>query len=263
MARGHQQVSVYEATPLQESAPHTARRPTVPVLVLAAGVAITLLVRGYRFGESNHAVYLVDALRRLDPSLLRNDWWANSTLQYHFVFNALTAGLMRAGALEPAFLAGYLLLAVLLHAGWRRLVVALGGSDGAYLVSVALYYLLAGGVGLGMYHFLQDSAFLPSNISNVAMLWGVCFWVGGRPAFAGVCLGVAGLFHINHAVAALGLWAGATWFEGRRAIGRAWWAGGAAMLAGCAGQIVPALRVVLSRSGRLPPTKKTFSSRRS
>src|SRR6186997_2122470 len=106
---------------------------------------MTLCVRGYRFGESNHAVYLVDALRRIDPTLLRNDWWTQSTLQYHFVFNAITAGLMRLGILQPAFLVGYLALVVLLHVAWRKLVMRVGGGHGTYLLSVILYYLLAGG----------------------------------------------------------------------------------------------------------------------
>ena len=261
---------------------------------------MTLAVRGYRFGESNHAVYLIDALRRADPTLLTNDWWTQSTLQYHFVFNALTAGLMRLGILEPAFLVGYLALAVLLHVAWRKLVLRLGGTDGTYLLSVVLYYLLAGGVGLGMYHFLQDSAFLPSNIANVAMLWAIYFWIAGMPASAGICLGVAGLFHINHALAGMGLWFGASALESRRILPpsplagegggegeaqgferrnfatllpaftphpnplpqgergpegiftRSWFIGTAALLALCAVQIVPALRVVLSRTGKLP-----------
>jgi hypothetical protein len=228
-------------------------RSLLPALfAVALGAAMTLCVRGYQFGESNHAVYLIDALRRSDPTLLKNDWWTQSTLQYHFVFNALTAGLMRLGILEPAFLIGYLALAVLLHVAWRKLVLRLGGTDGTYLLSVVLYYLLAGGVGLGMYHFLQDSAFLPSNISNVAMLWGVYFLIAGTPASAGVCLGIAGLFHINHALAGIGLWAGASLFEGRRNFTRGWVIGSAALIALCALQIVPALRIVLTRTGKLP-----------
>ena len=227
--------------------------PLVSSVSVTLGVLLTLVVRGYRFGESNHAVYLVDAVRRLDPSLLQNDWWAQSTLQYHFVFSAMTASLMRLGILEPAFLAGYLLLAVLLHVAWRRLTLALGGSDGTYLLSVVLFYVLAGGVGLGMYHFLQDSAFLPSNISNVAMLWAIYFWIVGTPALAGVCLGVAGMFHINHALAGIALWSVASAFEGRGTWRtRPWWVGTAAMLTLGAVQIVPAARVVLSRSGKLP-----------
>ena len=219
---------------------------------VSAGVAVTLLVRGYRFGESNHAVYLVDALRRLDPPLLRNDWWANSTLQYHFAFNALTALLMRAGVLGPAFLVGYLLLAVLMHVAWRKLVLRLGGSDGTYLLSVALFYVLAGGVGLGMYHFLQDSAFLPSNVANVAMLWGIYFWIAGAPASAGVCFGIAGLFHINHALAGITIWLGASMIERKLLPSRSWWVGTGALLFLSAAQVVPAAQVVLSRSGKLP-----------
>lgn len=209
-------------------------------------------MRGYRFGESNHAVYLIDALRRSDPALLQNDWWTQSTLQYHFAFNTLTAALMRLGVVQPAFLAGYLALAVLLHAAWRRLVLRLGGSDGAYLLSVILYYLLAGGVGLGMYHFLQDSAFLPSNIANVAMLWGLYFLITGAPASAGICLGLAGLFHINHALAGIGLWAGMTLFDRRGALTRGWIIGTLVLLALCAVQIIPAIRAVFTRSGKLP-----------
>ena len=242
-----------EDKPIPPRSLTSSPRHLVTLSSVTLGVLLTLVVRGYRFGESNHAVYLVDAVRRLDPSLLRNDWWAQSTLQYHFVFNALTAGLMRLGILEPAFLAGYLLLAMLLHVAWRRITLALGGSDGTYLLSVVLFYVLAGGVGLGMYHFLQDSAFLPSNISNVAMLWGVYFWIVGTPALAGVCLGIAGMFHINHALAGIALWSVASVFEGRGVWrSKTWWVGTMTLLALSAVQIVPAARVVLSRSGKLP-----------
>jgi hypothetical protein len=169
---------------------------------------MTLALAGYRFGESNHAVYLIEALRQNDPTLLVNDWWTRSTLQYHFVFNRLAAWLMRVEVIEPVFLAGYVALAVLLHTAWRRITLTLGGDDGAYLASVVIFHLLAAGTGLGMYHFLQDSSFLPSNIANVAMLWGACFWIGGRVALAGLAHGLAGLFHLNHALAGIGLWTG-------------------------------------------------------
>src|SRR5436190_1538692 len=90
-----------------------------------------------------------------------------------------------------AWLAVLLAVAVLLHVAWCRLVREFGGDVGAYVLSVGLFYLLGAGVGLGSYHFLQDSAFLPSNVSNVAMLWGILFWVRGRRIASGVALGVA------------------------------------------------------------------------
>lgn len=169
---------------------------------------MTLALSGYRYGESNHAVYLIDALRHSHPNLLANDWWTQHTLQYHFVFNHLSAWLMRIGCIEPAFLGGYLALAVLMHVAWRKLTHALEGDDTTYLSSVVLFQLMAAGTGLGMYQFLQDSSFLPSNISSVSMLWAVYFWVRGRVTWSAVCLGFAGLFHLNHALAGIGLWIG-------------------------------------------------------
>ena len=167
---------------------------------------MTLTLAGYRFGESNHAVYLLAALRQNDPGLLANDWWTRSTLQYHFVFNHLSAWLMRIGWIEQVFLAAYVGLAILLHVGWRRLTLALGGDDRVYLVSAILYHLMAAGTGLGMYHFLQDSSFLPSNVANVALLWAIVLWAHRAFGWAGFALGVAGLFHLNHAVVGIGLW---------------------------------------------------------
>jgi hypothetical protein len=257
-------------------------RATAGLLPLTLGVAMTLALAGYRFGESNHAVYLVDALRHNDPSLLANDWWTRSTLQYHFVFTRVSAWLMRLGWIEPGFLIGYLALVVLLHIAWRRLVLLLGGCDSVYLASVILYQLLAAGTGLGMYQFLQDSSLLPSNIANVAMLWGVYLWVRGRTVWAGLALGIAGLFHLNHALAGIGLWVGLAilaWVRrcnSRRATpcassspshaedaqgvalrpgraGASAWLVGTALLIGlCAPAILPAVKSVLAKTASLP-----------
>jgi hypothetical protein len=71
---------------------------------------------------------------------------------------------------------------------------------------VVFYYISAAGFGLGLYRFLQDSAVLPSNLANISMLWGVVFFAGGRIGWAGLMLGVSGLFHLNHAIIAPALW---------------------------------------------------------
>src|SRR5205814_10169942 len=59
---------------------------------------------------------------------------------------------------------------------------------------------------LGLYRFLQDSAVLPSNLANIAMLWGMVFYASGRMGWAGVMLGLSGLFHLNHAIIGPVLW---------------------------------------------------------
>jgi len=176
------------------------------IFALLLGTAATLYVRGYNFGESNQTIYLLGGLRDSAPWLLRHDWLVSQTTQYHVTFGALTRWLMRAGILESGFLVGYVLLVFLSQLAWLKLVRRLGGTHVTYLVSVLLYYLSNGGLGIGATEMFQDGAFLPSNVANVAMLWGIYLWITGRAAGSAVALGVAGAFHLNHAVMATGLW---------------------------------------------------------
>ena len=173
-------------------------------IVLAS--AITLIIRGYQFGQSNHTIYLLDALRLNDPSLFKNDWFVTHTYQYHFVFTHLAALLDRLRILRPAFLVGYFILILAWQAAWLRLTKLLGGNRRAFMLSVVLFFLSAGGFGLGFYDFLQDSAMLPSNIANMLMLWGLVLWIGGSVLSPAILLGLAGLVHLNDAVVSVGLW---------------------------------------------------------
>lgn len=174
---------------------------------IAFAMTLTLCVRGYQFGGSNHNVYLIDAMHQASGGqLLAKDWFTTQTLQYHAVFGLITRQLFRMDLVEAAFLVGQLICIFLLHLGWFRIVQRLGGTRMTYLLSVLMFYVLAGGVGLGMYEFMQDQAFLPSNIANVAMLWGIYFWISRKPGLAGLWLGTSGLFHLNHALVAIGLW---------------------------------------------------------
>ncbi len=173
---------------------------------LVFGMVLTLAVSGYQFGRGNLTVYLLDGLRIVHPELLRNDWFVTKTLQYHACFSLLTAGLMSVHLLEPGFLIGYLVLIVLWQVFWRRLVIELGGDDRIYLISVFVFYLSAAGISVGVFQFLQDGCFLPSNVASVAMLGGIVNWIGGRRIASGVWFGIAGLFHVNYAALAIGLW---------------------------------------------------------
>jgi len=226
-------------------------------LAMLLGVAITLTLRGYQFGTGNHCVYLVAPLRDVQPELFANDWWVTHTLQYHVAFIKLTAWLMRAGIVRPAFLTLYLALVVLLHLAWRRLVRAMGLDARTYLLSVLLYYVSAAGTGLGSYQFLQDSSFLPGNVANVAMLWGLVLWLeGGAIAAAAAALALASLFHLNHAIVALAFWPAASCFAAwrsttRREIGRAL-AGFFLILAFALPNLIPAARTALTAKSTMP-----------
>jgi hypothetical protein len=229
---------------------------TLFTLLLAC--AITLTLRGYQVGHSNHTVYLLDALRHNDPRLLSTDWFTTHTLQYHVVFTTLTAALDRLHLLRPAFLTGYLLLVALLHLAWLRLTLALGGNHRIYLLSVVLFFISAAGFGLGAYDFLQDSAFLPSNVANVAMLWGIHFLVVPRvgsasadPARAGILLGIAGLFHVNYALIAIALWFTLILWDSLRLDAKRI-IGSVILLALCTPSILPTARAALHATHKMP-----------
>ena len=204
---------------ISTTAPSIHRRSTdrtADLCAIVLAIALTLVIRGYQFGRSNHTVYLLDSLRVNDPHLLANDWYTTHTLQYHFVFTHLTAALDRMEILRPAYLTGYLALVVLFQFAWFQINLTFGGTRRTYLLSVLLYFLSAGGAGLGVFDFLQDSAFVPSNVANIAMLWAIYFWITGRTARSGILFGLAGFFHLNHALVAIGLWGGLVlwdWFR--------------------------------------------------
>ena len=174
-------------------------------LAVAVGCLMSLVLSGYQFGKSNHTVYLLDAFRQADPAILANDWFTNSTLQYHGLFSLLTRWCLSLGILQPVFLIGYLLTVVAFHYFAWRIVRAIGGEftrPTTYLAAVVFLHLSAAGTGLGGFQFLQDGAFLPSNVSNVAVLAAIAMLLERRIWLAAVWTGVAGIFHINHAVVA-------------------------------------------------------------
>jgi hypothetical protein len=185
--------------------PRAAGAKVDPILIWL-GIILTFCIYGYRFGEGNHTIYLLDGLRRTNPQLLKNDWFVTQTLQYHAFFGWLSHKLLEWRAIEPVFLGGYVLLIAMFHTAWLGIVRRFGGGGADYLLSLVLYYVSAAGTGLGMYQFFQDSSFLPSNVANVAMLWAVYLWLSRRFAWSGACLGVAGLFHLNHAVVGSLMW---------------------------------------------------------
>ncbi len=168
------------------------------------GVIVTFVISGYQFGRSNHTVYLLDVLHKMNPRQLGQDWFTTETFQYHALFGLLTRAVWR--FLEPSFFFMYLGLTVLLHVAWFRITRRLGGGRFAYMISVALLYVSGAGTSLGGYGFLQDSALLPSNISAVALLWAILFWMLGRPGAAGLAMAVAAAFHLNYAVVVPVLW---------------------------------------------------------
>lgn len=176
------------------------------LLALLWGLTMTLCVTGYTFGQSNHHVYLLDALYLQHPENLQRDWFTTHTLQYHVLYTWLVIALQKLRLLSAGFFLLYVVLVMLMHGAWWSIVRQIGGDLRAYMISVLIYHLSGGGLGLGVYQFLQDSSFLPSNISSVSTLVAMAFWLNRRLLPASVCVGVAGLFHLNYSLLLIGCW---------------------------------------------------------
>lgn len=176
------------------------------ILALLWGITLTLCVTGYTFGQSNHHVYLLDALHWQHPENLQRDWFTTHTLQYHVLYTGLVVVLQKLGLLKAGFFLLYLLLAVGLHGAWWTIVRRIGGDLRAYLISVMIYHVSGGGLGLGVYQFLQDGSFLPSNISAVAALIALAAFLSRRLLVAGAFAGIAGLFHLNYSLMVIACW---------------------------------------------------------
>ncbi len=239
--------------PLPSDSPRSVRL-IAAAFAIAVGAMMTMALRGYQFGQSNHTVYLLDAIHTLHPDLLNRDWYVTHTLQYHIIFGAMSRWLMAAGIEHAGFLLAHLLTVVGLHIAWLGIVRRLGGSVSAYLLSVLLFYLSAGGTGLGSFQFIQDGAFLPSNLANVAMLWGIWLWMRGDRGWAGLALGVGALWHVNHAAVGIGLWVTLSAWDAWQAVGgrRRWTQaqllGGAALLLLSLVNLIPAVLAKMAPS---------------
>jgi len=163
-------------------------------------------VTGYSFMAGNHEVYLLEPLRRAGLASFERDWFVHDTLQYHGLFAAVAAWLLRLDAARPAFLVIFLVLLLTAAWAWWRIVRALGGDVVAFLVAVVLYHLLLGDRALGFYSLLQDGQFNAANVSAVAFLVGIAMWIERRLLWAGAAFGLAGAFHLNYAVVGVGMW---------------------------------------------------------
>jgi len=214
--------------------------------VILFGVIATMTVCGYEFAHGDHTVYLVEPLHLAHPELLRNDWFTTQTLQYHSAFSGITSILMRLNIVSQGFLIGYLALVFIFQMAWLTIVRTVGGSRTAYLLSIILYFMSRGGVVLASYSILQDSELLASNIAAVMLLVGIALWLRRWIIPAGLAFGMAGMFHLNYAVAAIGGWCGLVALSyliktTPRLSGRALLVGTLFMLAGAFPNIIHAL----------------------
>lgn len=170
------------------------------------------LAIGVSNGEGNQGVYLLDGLRRADPTFLRGDWLTWDVEQNHVPFSLIVAGIAKLGMLEPGLTVGALLqsfgLAVAIYLAIRALY-----EQPLRIWATALAILAAFRVpGLEGYGLIFPQ-FEAAVVAAVATALGLALLLGSRLWLAGLLFGVAGLMHAHYAVLLVPLLAGVVLFE--------------------------------------------------
>lgn len=195
-----------EAPPPPAAAPSPSRRQRRDELlrrspdllvVLAVSVAFGLSF-GLNYGVDNQTAYMLGSLRKLDPTVLGNDWYASGAANYHPAFSYvgwLLLALDRGGywvgvALVAVAAAGsmfvYWLAAELFE---RRRALA------TFLLTMTILFLTRTKSVAVSYIF--DFILQPSTLGSLFLLAALAPFVAGRFLLSGILLGLSGLFHAN------------------------------------------------------------------
>lgn len=156
---------------------------------------------GYNYGLDNQVVYLLGAIRLLDPTILNQDWLATKTTHYHMTFKYVGAALLaldRRGwglavtqnlAIAAGMMCLYALLRVLTER--RRALVA-------FFLLLSIAFLTRTSAASASYVF--DFILQPSTLGSLALLASVPFFAQGRYLASGVFVALSGLFHANYLI---------------------------------------------------------------
>jgi hypothetical protein len=184
----------------------TTREARIEDAISAAVAAVASiaygLTFGFTYGVNNQIVYMLRALRLLDPSVLGDDWLTAHTLDYHPAFAYL----------------GWLLLAIGGRGGWgigiATVVAAAAGAMCVYWLCtrllpkpialpaflLTLWFMLATGTRELAGTYVFDPIFQPSTVASFFLLASLPPFVSGRWLLSGVLLGISGLFHANYLI---------------------------------------------------------------
>lgn len=194
----------------------------------AAGVAVASVVAlafalsfGLNFGIGNQLMYLSSALRRVDPTLLRRDWFVTQTTQYHLVYTRLGAGLLgldKSGwVMALVYLGLVTAVGVALYAACRVLAGQRGALPSFFLT---MAFAFAGHWQGPLTTYVFDGTLQPSGLSSAFLLGGAAAFVTGRFGLSGFLLGVAAFCHLNLLVLILPVFGLAHLLLGREHLGR-------------------------------------------
>jgi len=183
----------------------------VLVLALLFGLGF-----GLNYGSSNQVQYLLPSVRALHPSLWTRDFVVTQTYNYHPVYPLLGTLLLRfcPSGLAIAW-ANVVLIAVGMLAVYVVLRLLLNQERALPAFCIVLVLASVTRTNAPGLSYAFSEIFQPSTLGSVGMLAAAAAFIADRPLVSGLCLAVAGLFHVNYLVLGLCVF-GTAWLLGGR-----------------------------------------------
>lgn len=182
-----------------------AGHPGLETAIVFFSCAAISLYFGLSFGsnDSNHPVYLIDGLRRVNPHLLQGDWWSSNTTHYHHRFTILVSLLEKIGFLQWGLALGNIACIVVTFYTVYR-IIRVFCSINAYFTWLLFIVLFVGFSGAqsvaGSYFF--SSSLQPSSIATCLLVVGIGYYVTGNLLLSGIAVALSGFFHTNFLILA-------------------------------------------------------------
>jgi hypothetical protein len=169
-------------------------------LLILGGIFLASGLGEYLFHfHGNQYGYFVYGIRLFDQSFIENDWLTWNTLNQHFAFGYLLYLIQYIGSLE--FLTS--LIEIILLCVFSVSVYIISKQCSKYPLHVWLSTIFVGSVvftstnvssGLGS-QVLLEKYFIAADIATILMILGLSFMLTKRYLFAGLAIGIGGIFH--------------------------------------------------------------------
>jgi hypothetical protein len=169
-------------------------------LLIFGGVFLASGLGEYLFHfHGNQYGYFVYGIRLFDHSFIENDWLTWNTLNQHFAFGYLLYFIQYIGSLE--FLPSLIEITLLCVFSFSVYIISTQCSK--YPLHVWLSTLFIGSVvftsthvssGLGS-QVLLEKYFIAADVATILMILGLSYMLTQRYLFAGLAIGIGGVFH--------------------------------------------------------------------
>jgi len=176
--------------------PSVAAERWVHLFFYAAIMLVTALLKGYRFGTSDHYSQLVIHYHMFDRSYLPNDWYVNANAGFSIrdAYGFIPGVLSLVIGWPAAYLVVHVITWYLVFDGIVRIAVATTGRRRVGYVAAALAIAILSNDTLGKN--VWGAVGVPRELARGLGLFGLWAWLGSRWMLGGAFLGAAMTVHV-------------------------------------------------------------------